>query len=300
MRTKALPIVAMVALAVVISHAQGGQNAQGGRGAQGGGRGAQGGRGGQGGPVGQNPASDILFRAQNALGVLRGLDQLDSVHRIEYWATGTMTIQGQASKLTDYRASLNYAFPGMRVDVKREGATPQRVIQVVSGRFAWNEAEPGMNATPMPAAVNERLIQLWSTPMGALKAAVAAGANVQLSTEGASNVLTFTLPAPLDNATMKLTLNRQEVTMATGEKRQVNNMVEKAEVRIGNTVSETMFSDYGDWNDKDSKADIMLPRRIVQKQGAATVLDLMITRTNTYNPYVIMPVPATVGKAAAQ
>jgi len=296
MRTKALPIVAMVALAVLTSHAQGGQNAQGGRGEEGG-RGAQGGRGRQGGPAGQNPASDLLFRAQNALGVLRGLNQQDSVHRIEYRGTGTMAIQGQPSKLTDYRASINYAFPGMRVDVKREGATPQRVIQVVSGRFAWNETEPGMNATPMPAAVNERLIQLWSTPMGALKAAVAAGANVQLSTEGAANVLTFALPAPL-NATMKLTLNRQDVTMATGQKRQVNNLVEKAEVRMGNIVSETMFSDYGDWNDKEAKADILLPRRIVQKQGPVTVFDLTISRTNTYNPYVIMPVPASVEKAA--
>jgi hypothetical protein len=296
MRTKALPLVAIVALAVLTSHAQGGQNAQGGRGAQGGGRGAQGGRGG---PTEQNPASDILFRAQNALGVLRGLDQQDSVHRIEYWGTGTMAIQGQSLKLTDYHASFNYAFPGMRVDVKREGATPPRVIQVVSGRFAWNETEPGMNATPVPAAVNERLIQLWSTPMGALKAAIAAGATVQLSTEGAANVLTFALPAPVNNATMKLTLSRQEVTMATGQKRQVNNLVEKAEVRMGNTVSETMFSDYGDWNEKDAKADIMLPRRIVQKQGTVT-LDLTITQTNTYNPYVIMPVPGNVEKAAVQ
>ena len=121
--------------------------------------------------------------------MLRGLDQVDSVSRIEYWATGTMGKQGQSSKLTDYHASVNYAMQGMRVDLKREGATPQRLIQVVSGGFAWNETEPGRNATPMPAAVTERLIQLWSTPMGALRAAALAGPNVQLTTEGGLSVL---------------------------------------------------------------------------------------------------------------
>ena len=40
----------------------------------------------------------------------------------------------------------------------------------------------------------------------------------------------------------------------------------------------------------------MFPKRIVQKRGNTTIADLTITKTNTYNPYVIMPVPETVGR----
>jgi hypothetical protein len=202
--------------------------------------------------------------------------------------------------VADYRASINYAMQGMRVDLKREGATPQRVIQVVSGGFAWNETEPGMNPTPMPAAHTERFIQLWSTPMGALKAAALVGANAKLTTEGGLNVLTFPLPAPLANATMRVTLNNQEITMATGQKRRINNLVERVEVRVGGTETVTTYSDYGDWNEKDYKADVLLPKRIIQKQGDGTLLDLTLSVTNSYNPYVITPVPESVERAAAR
>jgi hypothetical protein len=37
----------------------------------------------------------------------------------------------------------------------------------------------------------------------------------------------------------------------------------------------------------------MLPRRVTRKQGDTT-WDLMMVNTNTYNPYVVMPVPDTV------
>lgn len=291
MRTNALILFAVAALAMLTIPAQGGQG-QGGQGARGGGR------GGRGGQTVTTPEADIIFRAQNALGVLRGLDQVDSVGRIEYRGAGTITRQGQSYKLTDYHASINYAMPGMRVDLKREEGTPQRVIQVVSGGFAWNETEPGMNATPMPAAVAERLIQLWSTPMGALRAAALAGANAKLTTENGLNVLTFPLPAPLANATMSVTLNNQEITMATGQKRRINNLVERVEARIGGTETVTTYGDYGDWNEKDYKADVLLPKRIIQKQGDGTLLDLTVSVTNTYNPYVIMPVPEKVERAA--
>jgi hypothetical protein len=42
-----------------------------------------------------------------------------------------------------------------------------------------------------------------------------------------------------------------------------------------------------------------LPRHIVQKQGGRIVLDLTLVRTDTNNPYVVMPVPSSVDKAVA-
>jgi hypothetical protein len=62
----------------------------------------------------------------------------------------------------------------------------------------------------------------------------------------------------------------------------------------------TTYSEYGDLNDADYLADIMVPARVVRTIDGQTVLDLTIERTNTYNPYVMMPVPQMVQEAAAQ
>jgi len=43
----------------------------------------------------------------------------------------------------------------------------------------------------------------------------------------------------------------------------------------------------------------MFPRHIVQKRGGVTLLDLTVERTNTYNPYIVMPVPERMRVAAA-
>jgi hypothetical protein len=56
--------------------------------------------------------------------------------------------------------------------------------------------------------------------------------------------------------------------------------------------------DYGDWNGRDYFSDVMFPRRIVQRRGGVTLMDLTVTKTNTYNPYVVMPVPQSVGGGA--
>ena len=62
----------------------------------------------------------------------------------------------------------------------------------------------------------------------------------------------------------------------------------------------TTYSDYGDWNAKDYKSDALLPRRIVQERNGAKVMDLTLTMSQTYNPYVVMPVPENVRAAAAK
>lgn len=274
MRIRALAVAAVLGLAVLTTHAHAAQNAPG----------AQRGQAPPTAPV----IKTTLFNAANALGILRGLGEEDSITTIEYWATGTVNAGGQAYKLTSYRASINYAVPGMRVDLTRAGLNgqPLHQIQVVSGKFAWNEPQLGKNATPSPEAASERLVQLWTTPMGVVKAAAAAGANTKLTVEGGATVLTFPLPAPLASTTAKATLNAEYRTV-------------RVETRLGNILTETTYSDYGDWNDADYKADVITPRHIIQKQGGVTVLDLTITRTSTYNPYVVMPVPENVEKAVA-
>src|SRR2546421_101274 len=85
----------------------------------------------------------------------------------------------------------------------QDAAAPQRQIQVVSGKFAWNESAPGAGfapgttATPTPGAANDRLLQLWTTPFGVLKMAERAGPNAKVTMEGGATVVTFPLSGEL-------------------------------------------------------------------------------------------------------
>src|SRR5947207_5312751 len=127
-------------------------------------------------PARAQDASARIKAAQYALGMIRGPQRIDAINTIEYWGIGVNYT---------YHVSLSYLTPAMRVDIGR--FTPTfRQIEVVNNNFAWDETIPGggfipgTTATPKPAAVKERLLQLWTTPHGALKAAARAGANAKL------------------------------------------------------------------------------------------------------------------------
>ncbi len=254
-----------------------------------------------------------LYKAADALGMLRGPQERDGILTFEYWATGSLTVQGRTCQVADYRASVRYPapdgrerfpVPAMRVDygcTTAGGQKPDRHVEVVAGELAWNEAEPGGSATAMPQAAQDRLLQVWTLPQGVIKAARLAGAKATLTTEGGKPVVTFPLPAPLQG-TAKATLDPQNFlfhTMPTGVRRDFSHRIERVETRVGNVVTVTTYSDYGDWNAKDYKSDALLPRRIVQQRNGATVMDLTLTMSQTYNPYVVMPVPENIKRVAA-
>ena len=271
MKSKASAVVACLALAALTTYAAP----------------QQGGRGGgaprqapstQAAP--SNDSKKVIETMQDNLGMLRGMQRNDSLTRIELWGeNGTKAIGGRNVTLSKWKVSLNYTQQGMRFDYTHDG---QRTIEVVADKYAWNEDTPGGKATPMPAALQERQVQLMLTPLGMAKAAKAAGDAAKVSTAAGATVLTF----PAAGATVTATLNKYMEPV-------------KAEARYGTTVLTVTYDQYGDWND-DAKADVYLPKHIVQTQNGMTVLDLTITHTNTYNPYVIVPIPANVkGTAGA-
>lgn len=269
MTSKPSAIVALLALAVLTTYAQA----------------PQGGRGGQrqAPSTSATPTTDVkkvIETMQDNLGMLRGMQRNDAINRIEMWGTsGSRAINGRAVTLSAWKISLNFTMNAMRFDYTPQGG--QRTIEVVSDKFAWNEETPGGKATPMPATLQERQVQLILTPIGMAKAAKAAGDAAKVSIVAGATTLTF----PAAGATVTATLNKYMEPV-------------KAEVRYGTTVLNATYDQYGDWND-DAKADVYLPKHIVQTQNGTTVLDLTVTNTNTYNPYVIMPVPANVKGGAA-
>ena len=237
------------------------------------------------------------------MGMLRGVYEIDGVMTLEIQkSTGTVLVGGQPCTLANYRASINYQVSGMRVQYTCTRADGQMVkaIEVVSGEFVWDEDIPGAElvpgkgkAAPNPAARNERLIRLWSSPQGAPKAAAAGGTNTKVATVGGKTVLTYPIPG-VPGAMATATL-----TNGTGEGPCAKNCAERIEVRQGNVVTEFLYSNYEDYNEEGNRIAAFFPGRIVEKRDGVTILDLTIAETETGNLYVIMPVPDSVRKASA-
>lgn len=244
----------------------------------------------------------VLYNWANHMGMLRNLDERDLIATLEFFATGTVTVTGQACTLTRYRAEINYQMSGMRADLACTLANGQthEEIQVVGGQYAWNEVGgpgaglvPGQGtAVPMMAAYNERAIRLWSNPQAALKSAAMGDADSKVGMEGGKTVVTYPIRG-VPGATARATLTAGPIEGIC-----TRNCAERVEVRLGNVVTEFTYSRYGDYNDPEEQLDAFFAGRIVEKRGTETVLDLTVTRTNTPNLYIVVPVPPSVRNAA--
>jgi hypothetical protein len=271
-------------------------------------------------PVIYRPAKDakdlrsVLFNWTWYMGMLRGVDEHELISSLEYQGKGTIQVDGQPCTLTKYRVSTSYQTPGQRVQYTctRSNGQTYSSVEVVSGHYAWNEdmvgAEiiPGKGkATPMPGAVEERLIRLWASPQGAPKAAIATlpnatlGANpgtllkdgvnqagaTSLSWENGKAVVTYPIPG-VPGAIATATLNDKY-------------MAERVVVKHGSKTTEFTYGDYQDWNNPLNKVDALYAGKITERHDGAVARDLTTVQTETGSVYVVMPVPASV-KAAIQ
>ena len=217
-----------------------------------------------------------------------------NLNSIQFSGSGTNNAFGQAYspggpwprfEVKNYIAAVDYRTPAMRLEMLRAqgehpprggGAQPfaidQRTIQVVSGKSAWSEG--GAQPAPNPGAVTERLRQIWLTPHGVIKAALAGG------TPPTGNVFTF----KAEDRDVKVTLNQE-------------NLVERVEYLTTNSVVgdvpvEIEYSDYAQFG------DIQFPRHIVEKQDGFPTLDIMVADVQP-NAAVSLPVPQNVASAQA-
>ena len=137
------------------------------------------------------------------------------MNALQFSARGSAVRPGQAAaprapwprfNVNSYVAAIDYRVPFMRQDsigrkariLRAAGgqqpmAGEQRQVAFVSGKQAWNMAGQGL--APAPAAVNERLLQLWMTPHGFIKGAQANDATVRMETAGGRTlaIVSFTL-----------------------------------------------------------------------------------------------------------
>jgi glyoxylase-like metal-dependent hydrolase (beta-lactamase superfamily II) len=217
-----------------------------------------------------------------------------SLNSIEYTGSGSVFGFGQAYEPGGrwpmfvqrvYSAEIDYRKPGMRlIQVRSQGEHPprggaaqpvgadQRTVQVVSGKFAWQEG--GAQAAPSFGTTEERTLRLWSTPQGVIKAAMANAGKVD------GNTVTVTV----DGREVKATLNAQ-------------NMVEKVSYLstnevVGDFPIEIAYTDYADFG------GIKFPRHIVQTEDGFATSDIMVGAVKA-NPAVALDVPANVQQATA-
>ena len=264
--------------------------------------------------AGAKDLRSVLFNWTWYLGMLRGVDEHELIVSLEYQGKGTMQVDGQPCTLTKYRVSTNYQLPGQRIQYTctRANGQPYSAVEVLSEGYAWNEDIPGAEiisgkgkATPMPAAVQERIIRFWASPQGAPKAAIMAAADVNkelgpnpgtllkdsettvgktsLTWEGSKPVVTFPIPG-LPDATATATLDAKF-------------MAERVVVKQGATTTEFTYSNYADWNNALNKVEAWYAGKMTEKKNGVTVRDLTTTETETGSVYVVMPVPASVKKA---
>jgi glyoxylase-like metal-dependent hydrolase (beta-lactamase superfamily II) len=211
------------------------------------------------------------------------------------FSVGQPNVAGQEWPRVDivsYTAEVDYVNGAMRTDMVRQQPSPeppgggvrfagqQRTTAVVSGNSAWNVPAPGADGTqgppqPQPAAAPERMIQIWTTPHGFVKAAASHAATVEEMDGGGSQVA-FALE----------TGHRIEGTInANNEVESVRTWVDNPV--LGDMLVETNYSDYRDFG------GVNFPARIQQTQGGHPSLDLTITAV-TANPAVDIAVPAEV------
>ena len=251
----------------------------------------------------------VLFNWMWYMGMLRGVQENDAVATLELQATGMIRVAGQPCTVTTvaarwgaqegphpvgYRVSVNYQTPGMRVQYACTGANGQmrKGIEVVNGQYAWDEDMVGAGlvpgkgtATPMPNALNERLMRLWASPQGAPKAAAAGGANTKVAVEGGKAVVTFPIPG-VPGAMAKATLSAM-------------NQAERVEVRQGTDVTEFTYENYADYNPPDDRIEGFYAGHMVERRSGVVIRDLTTKETEVGNLYVVLPVPETVKKASA-
>jgi len=235
--------------------------------------------------------AQTLQEASDAAGVAK-------LKSIEFSGAGRWFQFGQAPNpdspwppfdVKNYITDINYDTSSARVQSirsqvveagrSRPAPVEQRNDQFVSGSTAWNESTSGNAANAQPAAVEERTAEIWSTPQGFLKAALA------------------------NNATSKPVDGGIEVSFSVGGKYRyvgtvnANNQVTQVSTWIdnpvlGDTLVETKFTDYKDFG------GIQFPAHIVRNQGGHPVLDINVATVKS-NPNVDIKVPQDLAKAPA-
>src|ERR1043166_4681868 len=228
-------------------------------------------------------AATSLEKVAAALGAkdVRSLEIAGSGTIFAIGQNATPTMPWPRFNLKSFARSINYETASLRDELVRTQALDpprggsqqpvrgeQRQIFVVSGEHAWNVVG-GVNK-PVPVALAERQIQIWMTPHGVVKAAVARSATVR------GRTITFDDPA---RYRMKVTVDLQNLVA----------LVEAVVPHpvLGDLPIEVRYLNYRDFG------GVKFPTKIQQFAGGFPILELAVTDVRP-NAAVTIEVPDTV------
>ena len=213
------------------------------------------------GPAAGQDAKAVLQAASTAMGTA-------NVKSVQYSGTGWNGALGQSYSpdadwprfdVTSYTRTIDYLAKSSREELTRRqgsyparggGPTPiqgeQRLTAIVSGNYSWNMQ--GDTANPAPDAAEIRQLEIWLTPHGFLKAAMAANATA----------ISFTVAGPSQPGMTQGGRKMTVVSFTALGKYRVNgtindqNLVELVQTWIPNPVLgdmlyETRYTDYKDF-----------------------------------------------------
>lgn len=215
-------------------------------------------------------------------------------HWFQFGQAPAPTLAWPQFDVSSYDADINYQKPAAHVQIVRKqtieagrnrpAPVEQKPNQYFSTGYAWNLAAPANSApgtapvaSAQAAAVEERSAEIWSTPQGFLKAALANNATSKANKDGVE--VSFTVNGKYRYIGTINSKNQVETI-----KTWIDNPV------LGDTLYETRFSDYQDY------AGTQFPKHIVRNLGGHPVLDLNIAKVSVNTP-VDISVPQEVVNA---
>lgn len=234
-----------------------------------------------------------LSSAAQVLGV-------NQVQSLEINGTGQWFQFGQAPApglpwpqfdVSRYSAAIHFESASARVQISRlqtidpgrvrPVAVEQKVDQYVSGTTAWSLGGPAGApvATPQPAALEERAAEIWATPQGFVKAALAHRATSSPVGDGVE--VSFTVGGKYRYVGF---INKQDQVERV--RTWIDNPV------LGDTEVETTFSQYQD------RSGVLFPTRVVRTLGGFKVLDLTVSEVKV-NGVAALKAPDQVLNAPA-
>lgn len=224
--------------------------------------------------------------AQDAKGVLdAAVKNLGDVKSVQYSGTGAQFNVGQSlsagaawprTDLKSFTRTFDYEKKASRVEAV--GPNGPMATQFVATDKAWGQNGATITAAA-PLVAADRQLQIWLTPHGFLKAALAN--NAKATKRGQVTLISFTTPSK----------HRVVGTISA------DNQVQKVESWfdnpvLGDMLIETTYSDYRDMG------GFKFPTKVLQKQGGHPAFDLTVTEAKS-NVSFDAAVPDAVAKAPA-
>lgn len=234
-------------------------------------------------------ATAVLRRASIAMGA-------DDLNTLRYSGSGSGASYGQAFKpdtrwprltLASFTRQIDYAAAAMHEDVIRSRAEKQgggavpiagegRAMGAVSGRYAWNVQGP--LAIPRPAALAQRLHDLWTTPHGVIRAAQRNAATVKWVVSNGRELAAVSFA---EKGVMRATVFFND-----------HYLVERIDSRMPDPVmgDTPVLTEYWDYRELGT---LRFPMRMRQSIAGTPVLDIEVREVQPNAP-VAFPVPEIV------